>query len=36
MVFWTHLIALEIVFLKDQGEFIQVAVSLRMAYMQDV
>jgi hypothetical protein len=30
------LIALESVLLKDQGEFIQDAVSLRMAYMQDV
>ena len=30
------LVALESVFLKDTGEFIQDAISLRMAYMQDV
>src|SRR6185437_12351997 len=30
------LIALETAFLRDQGEYIQDAVSLRIAYMQDV
>jgi hypothetical protein len=30
------LVALESVFLKDSGEFIQDAISLRMAYMQNV